>query len=380
MSCVAEETSKSASTFNPKRPWELRRDGVVNLWDFLVKRGLADTTRTPSDVIDVGRTREVHRYIRTPGVRAKGLPLLFVPPLGSQAACFDLRRGLSLAEDFVSRGRPTYLVDYGPLMGEDRKVGIEHFVNDVLPDAIRKVSEDAGGRPVHLLGWSLGGILSLLTAARHPDLPIQTVTMVGSPFDFSKHPTLTPVRAIGKYTGGRIIGTGFKVMGSIPAPLVSLGFKATSLPVYLKKPRTLWTRRNDREFLTQVQAVDQIMNNMLAYPGRATLQAYHRLALGNEIATGQVQGPTKLVKLADVRVPVMNVAGTTDVLAPIASVQHVGTLLPNSPDVRLPVAPGGHLGILTGTKAPETTWVEIKKFLADYDRQKRSGGGRVPAQ
>jgi polyhydroxyalkanoate synthase len=361
MTCVAEEISKSAT----------RRDGVVNLWDFLVKGGLADTTRTPSDVIDVGRTREVHRYIKAPGVRAKGLPLLFVPPLGSQAACFDLRRGLSLAEDFVNRGRPTYLVDYGPLTGEDRKVGIEHFVNDVLPDAIRKVSEDAGGRPVHLLGWSLGGILSLLTTARHEDLPIQTVTMVGSPFDFSKHPTLAPVRAIGKYTGGRIIGTGFKAMGSIPAPLVSLGFKATSLPVYLKKPRTLWSRRNDREFLSQVQAVDQIMNNMLAYPGRATLQAYHRLALGNEIATGQVQGPTKLVKLADVRVPVMNVAGTTDVLAPIASVQHVGTLLPNSPDVRLPVAPGGHLGILTGTRAPETTWVEINKFLADYDRKRK---------
>lgn len=361
---------KTDKLFDPKRSLELRRDAVVNLWDFLVRGGIADTTRTPSDIIDTGRTRELHRYIKAKGVRSKGLPLLFIPPLGSQAACFDLRRGLSLAEDFVNRGRPTYLVDYGPLTGADRKVGIEHFVNDVIPDAIRKVSEDAGGRPVHLLGWSLGGILSLVTTATHPDLPIQSVTMVGSPFDFSKHPTLAPVRALGKVTGGRIIGTGFKVMGSIPAPLVSIGFKATSLPVYLKKPRTLWTRRNDREFLSQVQAVDQIMNNMLAYPGRATLQAYHRMALRNEIATGKIQGPNKLVDLADVTVPVMNVAGSTDVLAPLASVQHVGSLLPNSPDVRLPVAPGGHLGVLTGTKAPETTWVEINDFLAAHDRRK----------
>lgn len=357
---------------NSKRPPEVRRDAVVNLWDFLVRGGIADTTRTPSEVIDVGRTLELHRYTKAAGVRAKGLPLLFIPPLGSQAACFDLRRGLSLAEDFVKRGRPTYLVDYGPLKGEDRKVGIEHFVNDVLPIAIRKVSEDAGGRPVHLLGWSLGGLLSLVTTATHADLPIQTVTMVGSPCDFSKHPTLAPVRVVGRVTGGRIIGTGFKAMGSIPAPLVSIGFKATSLPVYLKKPRTLWSRRHDREFLSQVQAVDQIMNNMLAYPGRATLQAYHRMALRNEIATGKIQGPNKLVDLADIRVPVMNVAGTTDVLAPIASVQHVANLVPNSPDVRLPVSPGGHLGILTGTKAPETTWVEVNSFLSDYDRKRRA--------
>jgi polyhydroxyalkanoate synthase len=66
----------------------------------------------------------------------------------------------------------------------------------------------------------------------------------------------------------------------------------------------------------------------------------------------------------------MNVAGTSDVLAPVAAVHHVGSILPNSPDVRLPLAPGGHLGILTGTKAPETTWVEINNFLADYDRKR----------
>ena len=140
------------------------------------------------------------------------------------------------AEDFVNRGRPTYLVDYGPLKGDDRKVGIEHFVNDVIPIAIQKVSEDAGGRPVHILGWSLGGIMSLTTAAVHTELPIQSVTMVGSPFDFSKNPTLAPVRAIGKLTGGRLIGTGVKLAGSIPAPIVSIGFKATSLQIVVSEP------------------------------------------------------------------------------------------------------------------------------------------------
>ena len=369
-SVIGDDNTPRGSAPRSRRAPQIRRDGVVNLWDFLVKGGLADTTRTPSEVIDVGRTREVHRYVKANGVRSKGLPLLFIPPLGSQAACFDLRRGLSLAEDFVNRGRPTYLVDYGPLMGDDSKVGIEHFINNVIPPAIAKTSEDAGGRPVHILGWSLGGIMSLTTAAVHADLPIQSVTMVGSPFDFSKHPTLAPVRAIGKLTGGRIIGTGMRAMGSIPAPLVSIGFKATSLPVYLKKPRTLWTRRNDREFLEQVQAVDQIMNNMLAYPGRATLQAYHRMALRNELAAGHFQGPNVYVDFANVRVPVMNVAGTNDVLAPVPSVHHVGSLVPNSPDVRLPLAPGGHLGVLTGTKAPETTWVEINNFLSDHDRKR----------
>jgi polyhydroxyalkanoate synthase len=352
------------------RPTTVRRQSVVNLWDFLVRRGIADLTRTPSTIIDTGRTRELHRYERVKGVRAKGLPVLLVPPLGSQAACFDLRRGLSLAENLVSGGRPTYLVDYGPLKGDDTKVGIEHFVNEVLPPAIRKVSEDAGGRDVHLVGWCMGGLLAIGTTAVYDDLPIRSVAMVASPFDMANHPILRPVQAIAKVTGGRIIGTALKAAGSIPAPLVSLGFKATALTTYLKKPRTLWSRREDREFLGQVQAVDEIMNNMLAYPGRATLQVYQRMALRNELASGQVQGPNHLVDLANIRVPVMNVAGEGDGLVPVAAAHHVGTLVPNSPDVRLPTAPGGHLGVLTGTRAPDTTWAYLNDFLSAHDRKR----------
>ncbi len=369
---IDEPTTSPAGFFDPKRPMELRRKSVLNLWDFLVRGGIADLSRTPSDVIDRGRTREVHRYQRVPGVRAKGLPTLLVPPLGSQASCFDLRKGLSLAENLVGRGRPTYLVDYGPLKGDDAKVGIEHFINDVLPPAIRAVSEDAGGKDVHLVGWCMGGLLSIGAEAIHDDLPIRSVAMIASPFDLSKNRILRPVQAVAKVTGGRIVSTALKAAGSVPAPLVSLGFKATALSTYLKKPRTLWTRREDREFLGQVQAVDEIMNNMLAYPGRATLQVYQRLALRNELATGRIQGPNRMVDLADVRVPVMNVAGQTDALVPVAAAHHVGTLLPNSPDVRLPVAPGGHLGVLTGTKAPETTWTYLDDFLSAHDR-KRSG-------
>lgn len=361
------EVQRRRGLFDPRRPFEVHRQSVVNLWDFLVRGGIADTTRTPSEVIESGHTRELHRYLAAPGVQQSGDPVLLVPPLGAQASCFDLRRGLSLAADFVERGRPTYLVDYGALNGPDRRLGVEHFINDVLPPAIRRVSEEHDGGAVHLVGWCMGGLFSIGTAAIHAELPIRSVAMVASPFDMSKNPMLAPVRMVGRLTGGRIVGTAVQAAGSIPAPVVSLAFKATALPTYLKKPRTLWNKREDREFLGQIQAVDQIMNNMVAYPGKATLQIYTQMAVRNELASGRIQGPNRMVDLADVTVPVMNVAGETDVLVPPAAAHHVGDLVPHSPDVRLPLAPGGHLGVLTGTKAPATTWTYLNEFLADHD-------------
>ena len=90
---------------------EQRRRAVSNLFDFLVRGGIADTTRMPSEVIDEGHKSTLHRYL--PAGRAlRGDPVLLVPPLGSQSACFDLRRGCSLTEHLLADGRPTYLVDY----------------------------------------------------------------------------------------------------------------------------------------------------------------------------------------------------------------------------------------------------------------------------
>jgi polyhydroxyalkanoate synthase len=351
-----------SSLFDRRRRREQRRQALSNLFDFLVKGGIADTTRMASEVIDEGHKSTLHRYLPV-GVPLSGDPVLFVPPLGSQSACFDLRRGCSLTEHLLERGRPTYLVDYGEMGLSDRDLGIEFFVTEVLPNAIRKVSQDAGGAPVHLVGWCLGGLISILTTAAFEDLPIKSVAMVASPFDLSKHAVVAPLRKAGKYTGGSIIGTGLRVLGGLPAQIVRPAFKATSLMTYLKKPVTLLRHRDDREFLAHVEAVDGLMNSMLAYPGRATLQVYQRLVQQNDLADGKIQGPTRLVDLADVTVPVMNVAGTGDVLVPVPVAHHVGDLVPNSPDVRLEVAPGGHLGVLTGRSAATTTWTMIDDFL-----------------
>src|SRR5690242_8562730 len=171
-----------SSIFDPRRTLEQRRQAVANLYDFLVKGGLADTTRMPSDVIDEGHKSTLHRY-HPAGTQTQGLPVLMVPPLGSQATCFDLRRGCSMTEHFVQAGRPTYLVDYGAMSYADKDLGLEFFVNDVVSPAIRKVSEDNGGQPVNLVGWCMGGLIALMATAAHAELPINSVAMVASPFD-----------------------------------------------------------------------------------------------------------------------------------------------------------------------------------------------------
>src|SRR6478735_3355173 len=135
-----------------------------NVAHLLLYGRLADLRPMPRTLIDEDMLREVYHYRESPGVGSSGYPVLLVTPLAAPAVCFDLRRGCSLAEHLVTAGRPTYLVEYGNVSFRDRNLGIEHWVEDVVPAAVRVVSEHAGGRPVHLVGWSLGGIFTLLAA------------------------------------------------------------------------------------------------------------------------------------------------------------------------------------------------------------------------
>ena len=160
----------------------------------LLYGGLADLRPMPRTLIDEGVLREVYRYRPAKDVPQQGDPILLVMPLAAPSSCYDLRRGCSLVEHLLAEGRPTYLVEYGEVSFANRSLGMEHWVEEVLPAAIRAVSEDAGERPVHVVAWSLGGIFAMLSTASHPELPIASLGIFGSPVDVSQVPLVAPIR------------------------------------------------------------------------------------------------------------------------------------------------------------------------------------------
>lgn len=349
----------------------------ANLFDMFWGGGLADLRRTPAQIIDEGPKRTVYRYLEGEDREAAGLPVLLIPPLAAPTICFDLRRDCSLAGHLIAEGHPTYLLEYGDIAFSDRDLGLEYWVEEVIPKAVRTVSADAGGRPVQLVGWCLGGIMALLAAAAGPELPISAIATVASPFDFRKVRMIDSMRPLVNVTNGFLGSAIYKVMGGIPAPIVKRGFQLTSIDKFLTKPLAIATHLDDRDYLAQVEAVDRFMGSMHAYPGRTMGQLYHQFFRVNDLADGHLVLGDREIDLDDVRVPVLSIAGEADVLAPREAVHHVGALLPNATSVRLESAPGGHLGVIAGRSARHTTWTWIDEFLTDA--QAPAGRRRRPA-
>jgi polyhydroxyalkanoate synthase len=343
---------------------------LANVRDRAVTGHLADLRRMPRKMIDSSPGATVYRYLpssRTSSETVAGAPVLLVPPLGAPDFAYDLRRGCSLVEHLLRLGRDVYLVDYGSISFAERGRGIEFWVENVVPRATHRVSQHAGGAPVRLVGWCLGGLFSLLAAADRANLPVCSITAVASPFDVSAVPLVAPLRPLAAITGGRLVSSLYQAIGSVPAPVVRWAFQLSSVDKYLTKPLTVLSRLDDRDVLEQIEAVGYLMSHMHGYPGRTFGQIYHLMLRANDLADGGLDLGGRHIDLARVRVPVLVVAGENDVIAPRRAVERGAEVLSGSPDVQVRTAPGGHLGVLTGRRARDTTWAYLEQFLATYD-------------
>lgn len=340
---------------------------AVNVADKVVHGGVADLTRMPRDGVVGSPAATLHRYRPVPGIPLLDAPpVLLVPPLGAPDFAYDLRRGCSLVQHLVGTGRTVFLVDYGPIGYADRKLGMEHWVDGIVPRAVRDTCAETGAENVDLVGWSLGGIFALLATAADPTLPINTLSVIASPVDIAAVPLVAPLRPLAAITGGLGLSAVYTAIGSFPAPVVSWVFQLTAVDKLITKPLTILSRLDDRDCLAQIEAVDHLMNNMHGYPGRVFGQLYHLLLRNNDLADGTLDLAGRTIALKEIDVPVLVVGGENDVIAPLRAVERVTELLTGSPEVRFEHAPGGHLGVLTGRRARNTTWTHLDEFLTDH--------------
>lgn len=341
--------------------------------------GVADLRPMPRTLIDAGPLREVHHYRPDPQVEQRGDPVLLVPPLAAPSTCYDLRRGCSLVEHLVAGGRATYVVEYGDVSVRDRSLDIGPWAQDIVPAAVRAVSEHAGGRPVHVLGWSLGGIFAMVAAAAGAgaDLPVASLAVLGSPVDTTAVPMVAPPRPLlTSADWPDAVARAYRVVEGAPAVRWAAGF--APLQRLVTTPIAVTVHLDDADWLAQIEAVGRFASSMSAYPGRSYGQLYHRFAPGNALASGTVDLDDGPVSLGAITAPTLVIAGATDGIAPVESVRAALPLLSGSRETRLEIVPGGHLGMVAGRAARQTTWPVLAEWFAQWDR--RRPGGRAGAR
>ena len=123
---------------------------------------------TPKDIVHSRGTLRLYHY-RTRVDEVYRTPILLVMSLISKPYILDLAPGQSLVEFLLDRGFDVYMIDWGTPRPEDKRLRLEDYVLDFIPECVEVVHERSGEPDVSMVGYCMGGLLAALYAALHPD-------------------------------------------------------------------------------------------------------------------------------------------------------------------------------------------------------------------
>jgi polyhydroxyalkanoate synthase subunit PhaC len=286
-------------------------------------------------------------HYRREGPPTAAPPILLVMSLVSRSYVLDLRPGNSVVEFLLGEGFDVYMLDWGIPQEVDSHNTLETYADDYLPDAARAVCRDSGRGELTVWGYCFGGVLSLLSVAGNPDLPVRNLLVMATPTDFSRLGPMWSMLQRGRVEPEQLIDdrTGNVPPGTIFNSLKML--KPTSdLTSIANLVDNLW---ND-QFLEGYQAMSKWTTDHIPFPGACFRQTAELFTRDNQLVTGRIRLQDRTVELRDITVPFLNVIGELDHIVPLDAVTPLVELVGSADATELRL-PAGHAGLVVGRSA-----------------------------
>jgi polyhydroxyalkanoate synthase len=330
----------------------------VNGIEWLIRDPKSIVGRTPYDVI-YQRDKLAVRHYHAGGVRPRyPVPVLLVPPLMVKPFIFDLYPGRSLVEFLLKRGFGVYLVDFGEPDHADAYVTLDNYVCDWLPAACRALKANTGNTDVSLLGYCMGGLFALAHVAVNHDTSVRNIVTIGAPVDVNQMGLFAWMAKLASLQTEALV----RRIGNVPGGLSSTVFRLLTPMKNITRYSDLFLNMWNQEYVNGFDAMNQWVSQFIDYPQGAFLQFHRDFVRHNKLVRGQMTFGGKVANLRCVRASLLVFAGRTDQIAPPAAVRAVLDAV-GSTDKTFRLVPGGHMGIFSGSAAPENVWGPTADWL-----------------
>jgi len=328
-----------------------------------LERGMRFFTESPPPEVDRTPREQVECFDLVTVSRFQGstrrhrTPVLLVPALMIKPYLFDLRPGHSLAESLLERGFDVFVVDFGVPDEADAHLRISDYVFSFLPRALEAVTRASGQPAVTLLGYCTGGLFALLCAASRQS-QVANLVLLACPMDYEKMGVISFItRRYQRQLHALLDRLGY-VPGFVPSLAVDVADPLGGLTRYSDLFLSVW----DHEYRKGRQALNHWLHDLVPGPRDAWKEFLDTFVVGNALVEGRVELAGRTLHLEEVRCPLLALAGKRDPIATEASTREIVDLV-GSPDRTFQVVPGGHVGIVAGSSAPQTTWRLVEDWL-----------------
>jgi polyhydroxyalkanoate synthase len=296
--------------------------------------------------------------------------LLLVPSLINRWYVLDLREGVSLARAMVDAGLDTWCLDWGVPEDEDRLFTWDDVVAR-LARMVRRVKRETGAPRVALLGYCVGGTLSAIHTALHPDSVAALVNLAG-PIDFSQGGALAH-QTNPRWFDPQSIGDA----GNVAPWMMQSGFVALRPTLQVAKWVGFFDKIHDASARDAFEALEAWANDNVPFPGAAYATYVRELYQENALAKGEHRIAGSNADLSAIDCPLLTVVTEKDTICPPPAARALNELA-SSRDAEVFTVPGGHVGAVVGGRAPALLYPKLASWLsARLDLRRTSRDSRA---
>src|SRR4051794_24025301 len=209
--------------------------------------------QTPKDTVWRRDKPELWRYRREDTPVTVKPPILIVHSLVSKSYVLDLMPNNSMIRFLLGEGFDVFLLDWGVADPAEAENTLEDYVDDYIPEAIEATLAEAGADEVTVIGYCFGGVLTLLLAAGHPELPIRNLITLATPADYTKMGFMSRMFSSGRLDPDDVIGE----TGLVSSSRMDEGFQALKPTDQLVQQVNLFQNLWNAEFVEGFLAMNQ---------------------------------------------------------------------------------------------------------------------------
>jgi polyhydroxyalkanoate synthase len=222
------------------------------------------------------------------------------------------------------------------------------------------VTRESRSPQLHLLGYCMGGTLSIMAIAAER-LPAATLVSMATPVAlhdqgllslWCRTPGFDPAELAAAYE-------------NVPAHILQPAFKMLDPVGLATKFVQLDDKIADDEYLRFFLAMETWLEDSVAFPGRAFVD-WVGLYRTDALARGSLILDGARIDLGRVRCPIFHIVAEGDYITPPASSEALQRLA-GARDQEFVRMKGGHIGLSTGRAAHERLWPAVSDWLRAHD-------------
>ncbi|MFT4888947.1 MAG: polyhydroxyalkanoate synthase [Pseudohongiellaceae bacterium] len=288
------------------------------------------------------------------------VPILLVMSPLARGYIMDLAKGQSLVEYFLKAGHDVYMIDWAAPQKKHKDLSLSSYACDMLGECINQVVADSGEPDVSLVGYCMGGLLSVCYQATHPDSPVKNLACFTTPVNGDGMVLYKKWLTSKSFDIDRLVDE----FGVIPTEIINMSMQALRPLQKNANQLKLLNNVDNDEFVKAHLRFERWAVDQLPFPGALAKEFMIDFVRDNKLIKKELRLNGTIADLSNITVPFLHVAASFDHIVPEASSKDLIGMV-GSEDKKEIIVRGGHVSLVAGGNAIYRLWPQLDQWISE---------------